>query len=255
MCRVGNDRPNCSSLVFGTKALLRWFSLNEGTSHLIAKVLGVSSTHYLTVCWLTVWPGRTNSQGTIPQTSKKTIIITFTLALACLPFSVLGSWESSTGLTLDWFLGHTCNTNSHHLKRFSSKSLDWYQSLFSSPYTNSIDYFFWSCLRMERTNFAATHLISKSSIKICCHELEHTPLSSVMSLILKGRSLLIFWWIFFNVLIVLRCWSAPRKSMFFKFHFTTFKVLIPLKNLSAAHSILLERLLKHLISFYCQFFK
>ena len=48
--------------------------------------------------------------------------------------------------------------------------------------------------------------------------------------------------------------GAPRTIMVFKTHITTFKSPKPLENLCGTHSILLESLLKHLVSFCWCFF-
>ena len=56
--------------------------------------------------------------------------------------------------------------------------------------------FFWFCVSRWGTNFAATHLMFKSTVKICWQELQLTPVASEISSIVYRRSSLIFSQIF-----------------------------------------------------------
>jgi len=56
--------------------------------------------------------------------------------------------------------------------------------------------FFWSYVSRWGTNFAATHLMFKSTVKICWQELQLTPVASEISSIVYRRSSLIFSQIF-----------------------------------------------------------
>ena len=105
---------------------------------------------------------------------------------------------------------------------------------------------FWSCVSRQGTNFAATRLMFKSTVKICWQELQLTPVDLVncVPIILVD---------FFDILVSTTCWWAPRMRMIFNAHFSSFEPRKPLENLRTAQCFLLKGPLKHFMCFYGRF--
>ena len=74
--------------------------------------------------------------------------------------------------------------------------------------------FFWSCVSRQGTNFAATHLMFKSTVKIRWQELQLTPVASEISSIVYQRSSLIFSLIFSTFSLVWLVDGRPEWGWF-----------------------------------------
>lgn len=106
-------------------------------------------------------------------------IIFFTSNLTCLGFFFFGLEELRVFHWFDTCLASGSYPQDHLWLPLTTllKSLECFQSLLSSFAQIQI-IVFWSCKRRRGTNFSATNLISKSSVKMQWHELQLRYVSS-----------------------------------------------------------------------------
>ena len=102
------------------------------------------------------------------------------------------------------------------------------------------------------TNFAATRLMFKSTIKIHWQDLQLTPIAFEISSIVYQWSLMIFFKFFWH-----SCrydlLKGAQMRMIFNVHFSSFEPHKPLENLCTAQCFLLKGLLKHFMCFCGRF--
>ena len=167
-------------------------------------------------------------------------------------FFVWANLVTSTDVTAALAQDRSCSsTNSLHLLKLLWETESHFWALRANHSTFAC-LFFCSCVGTCGTNFAATHLIITSSVKMHWQNLQHTPVLSWILFIVQWRTARIAWQAFWTVLSFLLmegrtqlCWSST--------HSTPFEMTKPLVHFCFTHGFVLTSFPVNCDSFSCSF--